>query len=185
LFKKKEAYSRMKIISLAFALSVSAVAATELRFQPQSSQGQRSLFRMGDLNGLWGQFATDDYCVEKIADGGDTESDKVKFTPCDNTNPAQMWKFDVHKGNDFLYTGLLYNMEGGCLAIRGTAALEKNLKVLECNRNSAKQHWEADGDTMWPRDNPEFCVTSGTFPINFKAPVVLVDCEAGVYSLDY
>ena len=176
----------MKLISLALALSVSSVAA-DLHFQPRPQGSQRSLLRAGDLNGLWGQFATEGFCVEKIEDPGDSTSDKVKFTPCDNTNPAQMWKFDNFNEDNYpdVYTGLLYNMEGGCLAIRGTVELGKNLKVLECDRNNAKQHWTADGDTLMPRDNKEFCVTLATYPIGDKDPVVLADCAEGTMSLDY
>ena len=187
------------IFNFAFALSVIATATAELEFRPhEGNNARRALFRGNDLKGCWGNFHQDGFCVEKIVDPDDTGSDKVKMTPCDGTNPAQMWKFDKNDENagDFLpHYGLVYNMEGGCLGIRGSVVAGKNVKVFECDRNNPKQHWKSDGDSVAPRDYKDLCLNPAgrqrldddgddDYTVENKDPVAVVDCE-DTNSLDY
>ena len=159
-----------------------SVAGAQVVFKPQKNS--RRLRGNEGLNGLWGNLHQYGSCVQKISDPEDTTSDKVKFVPCDDWEPAQMWKFEEEVPY-WNYTGLLYNMGGGCLAIRGDVEAGKNLKVLACDTNSAKQQWWADGDSLTPSENPDnLCVSSQREPIEPQDAVVLVDCwETG--SLDY
>jgi hypothetical protein len=137
------------------------------------------------LTGCWYQFSQAGYCVTKIEDPTDATSDKVKFMPCDDTSPAQMWKFDkVDPNPNYMYGGLLFNMHGGCLAIRGNVVAGKNLKVVACNRNNAKLHWLSDGDSLLPRDYRTFCVSPATKPIERRDRVILRACSL-TDSLDY
>lgn len=138
------------------------------------------------LRGCWSTFSQAGFCMEKVDDAADATSDKVIFLTCDDMKPAQFWKFDktTDDGTSFMYGGLLYNMAGGCLAIRGSFAVGRNVKVVACNRNNAKQHWLSDGDTLFPRDNREFCVSPVSNPIKAGQTAVIRDCE-DTYSLDY
>ena len=169
---------------IALALCVTAAMGADLR---GGNDRGRALQRVAQ-NGCWWQFHYyhGDYCVEKIDDPGDKTSDKVKFTRCDDTNPGQMWKFDKEYPNDrFKHGGLLYNMKGGCLAIRGNVEEGKNLKVVDCNRNNAKQHWLSDGDTLFLRDNRDCCVgTEDHHAISDHGRVCLCHCHGRTF-LDY
>lgn len=145
---------------------------------------QRKLYGSGGLSGCWGQFHQDEACVQKIVDPDDSTSDKVKFLPCDDMEPAQMWKFE-NEGDDFDHNGLVYSMAGGCLAIRGSVGEGKNLKVLDCDKANAKQQWYSDGDSLMPEDHQTvYCVSPKTYPIGSRDPVVLMSCE-DTFSLDY
>ena len=189
---------------LALAISFSLVDAAKLRYNyamPRTNEGdseddtdESRRMQVGGgccgttLRGYWSDFSQQDFCLERVEDVASND-DKVKFLPCNETNPAQMWKFDVtpfdgNPGDLFMYSGLLYNMVNGCLAYRGDVELEKNLKVVVCDKNSAKQQWKSDGDTLFLRDYPDFCVSPLTHPIKARDPVVLLDC-ATTYSLDY
>ena len=122
--------------------------------------------------------------MQKVSDPDDPTSDRVKFLPCDDMDPAQMWKFEK-EGSNFDYNGLLYNMAGGCLAVRGDVGDGKNLKVLDCDKSNSKQHWYSDGDSLQPEDyRMVYCVSASTYPIGPRDPVVLLDCE-DTFSLDY
>lgn len=173
--------NNMKVLSiLAVALLPRTVA--ELSFNLEGTQ--RALSGSGGLIGCWGQFSQEGACVEKIPDPDDATSDKVKFEPCDDMEPAQMWKFGPGR-DDFDYYGLLYNMAGGCLAIRGDVGEGKNLKVQECDDGNAKQQWYSDGDSLHPNDYRwEFCASAASYPINPRDPVVLLSCD-DTWSLDY
>ena len=173
----------MKIILLAFSVSA---AAAHLHFEPRPVT-RRSLRVNEDLKGTWGSLGLGGtgFCMEKIVDTTDTASDKVKFSHCDGTNPSQMWKFDKYGDGSFDPSGLVYNMDGGCLGIRGDYEQGKNLEILGCDRNNAKQHWVLAGDDLRARDERELCVTdhSEYGELSNKDPVVLEDC--GGMSMDY
>lgn len=188
----------MKPISiLSFALSAPMAMAGGLQFTVQHDEAaRRGLLRANDLYGYWGSFHQFGFCVEKIVDPSDPTCDKVsddlcdkvKMMPCDSKNPAQMWKFDKQEfdrdiGPYYSYGGLLYNMEGGCMAIVGPVRDGKNVRVAECDRNNAKQHWLSDGDSTIPRDSRDFTMSPNQYPLKNGARVVLV--EDWAYSLDY
>lgn len=173
--------SVMKILSVSILAAILPLATAELSFNLQSTQ--RKLWGSGGLNGCWGQFHQEGSCVQKVVDSDDPTSDKVKFVPCDKDEPAQMWKFENEE--NFEYNGLLHNMAGGCLAVRGDIGEGKNLKVLECDETSSKQQWHSDGDSLQLEDyQTVYCVSPNAYPIGSSDPVVLLSCE-DTYSLDY
>lgn len=137
----------------------------------------------------WGQFHQDGFCMQKIPDPHDDISDKVKFLPCRDDVPAQMWQFEsVERG---YLNGLLYNRVGGCLAILGTIRKGKNLKVVQCDASKSKQQWWSDGDSLnpfgyqpIPNRNPTYCVSPKSDPIKQRDAVILKDCGEA-FSLDY
>lgn len=156
---------------------------TGLRFDQYDGAQRALLDGDGGLNGCWGQFKQDGSCLQKILDPSDLTAYKVKFMPCNVMEPTQMWKF--HNGMDYEYYDLLYNMDGGCLAIRGDVGEGKNLKVMDCDRTKAKQQWYSDGDSLQPVDYQDtYCVSATSFPIAPRDPVVLLKCE-NAPSLDY
>ena len=126
-------------------------------------------------------------CLEMIEDTIDTSSNKVEFMPCDDTAPSQMWKFDQDPAfnQNYQWGGLVYNMAGGCLAVVGPVQEGKNLKVVNCGRNNAQQHWLSDGDSLLPRDTRSLCVASEVYPIGERGAVVLKECDDMADSLDY
>ena len=126
----------------------------------------------------YGQLSQAGFCVQKVDDVLDPTSDKAKFLPCDDRNPAQMWKFSKANPNpNFERGGLLTNKEGGCLAIRGDVMDGKNLKVLDCEKNNPKHHWLSTGDNILPRDYRKYCVAPAVLPVKPRTAVVLYDCD--------
>jgi hypothetical protein len=182
----------MKLLQQSFLFAMSVACAAGLNYDPaadnENSDSNRVLqIASGNgLRGCWSSFSQGGYCMEKIDDTVDTTSDKVKFLTCNAMKPAQFWKFDktIDDSTNNLYGGLIYNMAGGCLAIRGPYVDGKNLKVLDCNRNNPRQHWLSDGDTLFPRDSKGFCVSPPSNPIKAGDIAVLRDCE-DTFSLDY
>ena len=179
----------MKFFSTFALACILPVATAELEFLPiptpdlefsDDGNSHRNLWGQGGIIGCWGQFHQLGFCVEKVPDPLDATADNVKFLPCDNREPKQMWRFQNPGTEENWYrTGLVYNMDGGCLAIRGPPQSGKWLKVMACNESNNKQLWWGDGDSVTTLESQGkdftkwLCVQAATFPIKTRDPVVL------------
>jgi Ricin-type beta-trefoil lectin domain len=176
------------------AVTMSVAGAAGLHYNPHEANEDRDtnlralqVTSGSGLKGCWSSISQFGFCVDKVDDPADTTSDQVKFLACNNMKRTQFWKFDKFIDDDTpnKYGGLLYNMAGGCLAIRGDYETGKNLKVMTCNRNNPKQHWISDGEFFSPRDSRGFCVSSPGDVIKARDPVILIACSDTTYSFDY
>ena len=153
-----------------------AMVEAQVSFEPHKQQKQNLRGNEG-LNDLWGNLNQNGFCIQKMEETEDNASEMVTFVSCDEWDPAQMWKFDD--------TGLLYNMDGGCLSIPD-AVDGNSLIMVDCDASNRKQKWWSDGDSLTPLHNPDYlCVSSsGQEPIEPNSAVILTDCEE-TSALDY
>jgi hypothetical protein len=172
---------------------ITAAAMAGIRLKPvEELPADETNQLRGGARGLtwkgWGYFVMDgdEECLTKVPNPQDTDVSKVKFLPCDwyYSDRNQMWRFEGEADINCEYSGLLFNRDGGCLAVRGEIKLGKNLRVMECDNNELAQQWIADGDVLWPSSNRDLCVNAVTFPIRNRDPARLVDCDTS-WSLDF
>jgi hypothetical protein len=170
-----------------------SLTAAELSFTEVPSNNLRRGLRGNSgsngegLTGYWGQFHHLNFVCKRLPTW--RIQPPIRSNSCPVIEPKQMWRFQ-DEGEHWNRTGLVYNMDGGCLGVRGDVAEGKNLKVLECDQNNAKQQWWTDGDSLelleqranYDDWNNFLCVEAETHPIKPKDPAVFSDCSD---SLDY
>lgn len=122
-------------------------------------------------------------CMEKVPNPRDPSGVfKVKVRTCDyyGAEPAQLWQYERIGSSKY---NLLRNRDGGCMAVRGEARIGKTIRVMECDNAKPSQQWEFM-DTLISRAK-HLCVgTEWALSPKINDPVILVDCDAGYYSLD-